>query len=184
MRRISRLVLLTVMVGLLALLPVNVLAAGVVGEYVLGLEYAVGACPGGDSGSFAGIGSATLGGPPNAVFNTTICHAAFAADRTASILPGGTFTLAIGPVKLAGEYRGGRVGPGVVAPLYPGSTLLCKEEFPVGAALGPTANPPQGFTNIKDGIAAGTLTHIGLFVAGGACQPFAAAITGGTVISY
>jgi hypothetical protein len=184
MRRISRLVLLSAMVSFLALLPTNVLAAGVASEYVLGVEYAVGTCTGGDSGTFAGIGSATQGGQPNAVFNTTICHSAFAADRTASILPGGTFMLATSSVKLAGEYRGGQVGPGVVTPLYPGSTFLCKEAFPVGAALGPIANPPQGFTNIKDGIAAGTLMHIGLFAAGGGCQAFAAAITGGAVLSY
>ncbi len=179
MRRISRRFVAASLFSLIALLPMTAQAIGSsVTEYVVGTEYAVGSCPngGGDSGSFAGYGSATLGGQANAVFNTTICHGPL-GDTTgavATINSGGSFTLVTSTVALAGSYTSGQVGPGTV---YRGF-FLCKEVFPVVAFLGPATSPPAGFTSIAGGSAKGTLTHIGFNTAGGGCQPFAAAITG------
>ena len=178
MRRISRWAVVTLFVGLLSLLPVNALAVPFIQEYVLGFEYAVGTCEGGDSGSFAGIGSPAQGAQPDGVFDTTICHSPFDADRKARILSG-TFTLATSSAKLTGIYVSGTVGPGVVGPLYSGSEALCKEDFPVYASLAPSANQFPGF---QPWIAVGTLTHIGLFAATGGCQAFGAVFAGGAVL--
>ena len=178
MRRISRRFFAASLFSLVALLPMTAQASGPVIEYVAGTEYAVGSCPngGGDSGSFAGYGSLTLGGRANAVFNTTICHGPLGDtnEATATINQGGSFTLVTSTVALAGSYTTGTVGPGKV---YRGF-FLCKEVFPVVADLGPATSPPAGFTNISRGSATGTLTHIGFNTAGGGCHPFAAAITG------
>src|ERR1700738_615866 len=112
MRRTRRM-FLAGLLGLLALAPVAALAATTT-EYVAGVEYALGSCTGGSTGSFAGYGSLTARGAPNAVFNTTICHSGFDALRTATIIAGGSFTLVRSDVTLVGKYTGGTVGPGVV----------------------------------------------------------------------
>jgi hypothetical protein len=185
MRRLTRLIFAASLLSLSALLPTGVLAAGTLTEYVVGAEYAVGTCPGGQTGSFAGAGSATLGGSANAVFNTTICNSGFTPARTALILPGGNFTLATSSLTLVGQYAGGTVGPGVVTPLYPGSRYFCKEKFPVVAALAPATTVPDGATNVGTGSAAvGVLTHIGVYTPVGECRAFAAAIAGQATLIY
>ena len=187
MRLISRLIFAASLLSLSALLPVGVLAAGnTLTEYVVGAEYAVGTCPGGQTGSFAGTGSATLGGSANAVFNTTICNTGFTSERTALILPGGNFTLATSSLTLVGQYSGGTVGPGLVTPLYPGSRYFCKEVFPVSAVLVPVpaASVPEHAANILSGtVPTGALTHIGVYTIGG-CRAFAASITGLAILNY
>src|ERR1700730_5237529 len=102
MRRTRRL-FLAGLLSLLALAP-GAAVAGSTTEQLAGVEYALGTCAGGSTGSFAGYGSLTAGGAPNAVFNTTICHTAFSAERTAAILPGGSFTLVRSDVTLGGTY--------------------------------------------------------------------------------
>ncbi len=174
-----RRLLLAMSLADLALLPVAV-QAGSLTEYVTGLEYAVGTCLGGQTGSFAGYGSGSIGGQSNAFLSTTICHTSLAntAGATATISPGGTFTLYMRSITLVGQYTSGTVGPGIVSPLYSGSTSFCKEVYPVAAGLGPAANVPVGATSISGGTASGTLTHLGLFTAGGGCSAFAAMIAG------
>jgi hypothetical protein len=184
MRRVGPLLFVASLFSLSALLPVAALASTTtLTEYVVGVEYAVGSCSGGQTGSFAGYGSATQGGQANAVFNTSICHTPLTAG-TASILPGGDFELATSSVALVGQYVSGVVGPGQVSPLFPGSKHFCKEVFPVAAALGPATKVPKDATNIADGTAMGNLTHVGVFAAGGGCHAFAATITGTAVLVY
>lgn len=167
------------LLSLSALMPVTALASTKLTEYVVGAEYAVGTCPGGgDSGSFAGVGSATKGGSPNALFNTTICHTALTSQGQATILPGGGFQLATSKRRLVGQYAGGTVGPGVITPLG----YFCKEEFPVVASLGPIS-PPPGATSIREGTAVGMLTHVGVLTPGG-CRAFAASIAGVATLVY
>jgi hypothetical protein len=184
MRRISRLIFAASLVSLSALLPMGALAAGTLTEYVVGAEYAVGSSACGETGSFAGVGSATLRGSPNAAFNTTICHTSLAGG-TAQILPGGGFQIATKNLLLVGQYEGGTVGPsGGPSPLYPGSRYFCKEVFPVSAALGPATTVPEHATNILSGtVPAGALTHIGVYTVGG-CRAFAASITGLAILNY
>jgi hypothetical protein len=185
MRRISRLIFAASLLSLSALLPMGALAAaGTLTEYVVGAEYAVGTCPGGQTGSFAGTGSATLGGSANAAFNTTICHTSLTGG-TAQILPGGGFQIATKNLLLVGQYVSGMVGPSRgPSPLYPGSRYFCKEVFPVSAALGrATYSVPENATNILSGTATGALTHIGVYTIGG-CRAFAASITGLAILNY
>lgn len=183
MRQIRRLLLATGMASL-ALLPSAVLASSLT-EYVTGSEYAVGTCSLGQTGSFAGYGSATPGGRGNAIFATTICHSPL-GNTSGSIEPGGSFALYLGSITLVGAYTGGSVGPGVVSPLFKGSTYFCKEAFPVTALLGPATNVPAGATNITStgSGATGTLTHIGVFTAGGGCYALVATITGVATLTY
>jgi hypothetical protein len=164
------------LLSLSALLPATALASGQVIEYVAGAEYALGTCSGGSTGSFAGYGSLTAGGAPNAVFNTTICHSAFSAARTAAILPGGSFTLVMTSVTLVGRYTDGIVGPGVVHGNY-----FCTETFPVTAGLGLGNGPGEAL--IRRGSAVGHLTHYGVRN-GAACNAYAATITGVATLNY
>jgi hypothetical protein len=187
MRRMSRLIFAAGLLSLSALLPIGALAAGhnTLTEYVVGAEYAVGSSACGETGSFAGVGSATLGGSPNAAFNTTICHTSLTGG-TAQIRPGGGFQIATKNLLLVGQYVDGAVGPsGGPSPLYPGSRYFCKEVFPVRAALGPaTYSVPEHATNILNGtVPAGVLTHIGVYTIGG-CRAFAASITGLAILNY
>jgi hypothetical protein len=63
MRRVGPLLFVASLFSLSALLPVAALASTTtLTEYVVGVEYAVGSCSGGQTGSFAGYGSATQGG--------------------------------------------------------------------------------------------------------------------------
>ena len=157
MRRMSRLFFAASLLSLSALLPMGALAAGTLTENVVGAEYAVGTCPGGQTGSFAGYGSATPWGPANAAFNTTICHTSLNGG-TADINPGGDFELATRSVVLVGQYISGKVGPGSVTR----HGYFCTEVFPVTAELGPaTFNVPKGATNIASGSSAvGALTGL------------------------
>ena len=180
MRRMARMFFAAGLLSLSALLPVTALASGhQLNEYVAGTEYALGACTTGTTGSFAGYGSATLGGAPNAVFNTTICHSAFTGLRMATILAGGSFTIAKTDVTLVGRYTGGMVGPGVVH-----GSFFCTETFRVVATLGPARSKPEGAKNISSGSAFGQLTHYGLLTRTGECNAYAATIAGDATLNY
>jgi hypothetical protein len=165
-----RLIFAAAVAGFAALVPSAVLAAGLT-EYVAGSEYAVGTCPNGNpSGSFAGAALASPTGPVNGYFNTTICHTPLDDTPTATAtITGGTFVLHLQTGTVTGTYTGGTVGPGVISPLFPGSTYLCKEVFPVSATLSAPGT---------SGTATGQLTHIGVFETNGSCRPFAAKIAG------
>ncbi len=183
MRRVIRLFFAASLLSLFALLPIGALANTDLIEYVVGAEYAVGSCSGGQTGSFAGYASATVGGPANAVFNTTICHTSLNGG-TADIKPGGQFALATSSVTLVGQYISGTVGPGSVTR----HGYFCTEVFPVTAELGPaTFNVPKGATNIVSGtvpVGMGKLTHVGVSTASGGCRAFAASITGKATLKY
>jgi|ERR1700674_2017454 len=183
MRRVSRLIFASILLSMSALVPMAALASSTLTEYVVGTEYALGSCSGGQTGSFAGYGSATLGGRANAAFNTTICHSPLTGG-TASILPGGNFELATDSVTIVWQYTGGKVGPGVVSRLYPASNYFCEEVFPVTAAVGPATSVPDDAINLVSGTAEGKLTHFGVSTAGGGCRPFAASITGKAMLVY
>lgn len=185
MRRTKRM-FLAGLLSLSALVPVVALAASTT-AYVAGAEYALGTCVSGgvagETGSFAGYASASPGGAPNAVFNTTICHSPLAGG-SASILAGGSFTLVMSKKTLVGQYVSGKVGPGVVS-----GNFFCTEVFPVHAELGPVSNPPVGATSIKLGSpgktshADGQLTHFGVLSTSG-CHAYAATITGQATLNY
>ena len=185
MRRMARMFFAAGLLSLSALLPATALASGhQLNEYVTGAEYALATCSGGSTGSFAGHGSATSGGAPNAAFNTTICHSPLVGD-SASILAGGSFTLVMSKLTLVGQYVGGTVGPGRVSGKY-----FCTEVFPLHAELGRASSVPEGATNIIRGTGAershavGQLTHYGLLTTTRECRAYAASITGWATLNY
>ena len=189
MRRTARMFFAAGLLSLSALLPVTALARGhQLNEYVAGAEYALGTCVSGgvagDTGSFAGHGSATSGGAPNAVFNTTICHSPLAGGM-ASILVGGSFTLVMSNLTLVGQYVGESVGPGKVS-----GNFFCTEVFPVLAELGPASSKPAYAKNIIRGTgnqrshAMGQLTHYGVLTQTGECRAYAATISGQATLNY
>jgi hypothetical protein len=179
MRRVT-LLLAAGLLSLTALLPVTARAQTTLIENVSGAEYWVGTCLGGQTGSFAGVGS------PSAFFNTTICHTTLTSEGKATILPGGGFQLATSQRLLVGQYApkpgtttNGTVGPGHVTSYG----YFCTEVFPVTAYLGPASSKPTGATNIITGTAYGWLTHVGV-TAGPGCNAFAASIKGVATLTY
>lgn len=177
MRRITRTFFAAALLSLPALIPVAAFAETTT-EYVTGAEYATGTCGVGTySGSFAGVGSASLGGSVNATFDTTICW--IPGQHGTRTIIGGSLTLAPSEVTLVGRYVTGSVGPGTITGGY-----FCKEVFSVTAVLGPATSVPEDATSITGGsVPLGQLTHYGVRT-GTSCHAYAASIKGVVALIY